>query len=133
MPFVYSYASKLDGKAKVGSKQCVALIQHYSPTVGQTSQWKEGEPVLGNLTIEPGTAIATFVKGKYASLSTGNHAAFFLEHAVDGFYVVDQWSNDDTKPRISKRLIRTKGRKQLDDGRWPESSNNAYAYAIIER
>jgi hypothetical protein len=40
---------------------------------------------------------------------------------------------DKDKPRISRRLIRTKGRKQLANGRWPESSNNAYAYSIIER
>lgn len=133
MPFVYVYASKLDGKVKVGTKQCVALIQHYTPEIGQTSQWKEGDAVLGNREIMPGTAIGTFVNGRYPSHRSGNHAAYFLEQAADGFYVVDQWANDKDKPRVSKRLIRTKGRKQLEDGRWPEASNNAYAYSIIER
>lgn len=133
MPYVYSKILELQNTNKVGTKECVALIRKFTCAVGPTNVWKEGESVLGNRDIKPGTAIATFVKGVYPSLSHGNHAAYFIEQAVDGFWVIDQWRDDVKKPLISKRLIRSKSKKQLANGRWPGGGDNAYAYSIIER
>lgn len=130
--FVYSDVLELEKTSKVGTKQCVALIQHFT-AAGHHSAWKKGDSVLGNKTILPGTAIATFVNGSYPHASTGNHAAFFLRHDVDGFWVMDQWASDNQKPRVSSRLIRKKSKTQNPNGSWPEGGNNAYAYSIIER
>lgn len=133
MSFIYLQVLTLEHTPKVGSKQCVALIQRYSPGVGHTSLWQEGETVFGNQTITRGTAIATFVNGSYPSAPHGNHAAYFLHHTVDGFYVMDQWSNDNQKPFVSSRFIRVKAKSRQSNGWWPEGGNNAYAYSVIER
>lgn len=132
MNFVYSNISQLEGADKVGTKQCVALVQKFLPAVGQTSCWVQGDTVYGNKDIVPGTAIATFVNGRYPNARRGNHAALFLSHGENGFWVMDQWADDLKKPQISSRFIRTKG-KQFPSGAWPEGGNNAYAYSIIER
>ena len=55
MPYVYSDVENLDGTDKVGSKQCVALIQHYA-RAPNTGAWKEGSAVFGSGTIAKGTA-----------------------------------------------------------------------------
>lgn len=133
MAIVYSKVLELQNTKKVGTKECVALVQHFAPAVGPSSGWKEGEAVFGNKDIAAGTAIATFVNGRYPSLKHGNHAAFFLSQAVDGFWVMDQWRDDAKKPLISKRLIRTKGKTPLANGTWPQGGDNAYAYSIIEK
>ncbi len=133
MPFIYSHVQALEQTAKVGTKQCVALIQHDAPGGGNTGRWSEGEDVLENEDIVPGTAIATFVNGRYPNHQTGNHAAFFVKHAVHGFWVMDQWANDQQKPLVCQRLIRTKGKTRRVNGTWPEGGNNAYAYSSIER
>jgi len=77
MAYIYSQASKLKGQPVVGSHQCVALVQHYAgaPT---TAHWRQGEAVFGNAVLRPGTAIATFVKGRYPNRSHGNHAALYV-------------------------------------------------------
>jgi hypothetical protein len=126
-------SAQLAKHKKVGIKECVALVQQFGLGAGPSTAWKEGDAVLGNKDIASGTAIATFVKGRYPSLRHGNHAAFFIAQAVDGFWVMDQWRDDGKKPLVSKRLIRTEGKKQLANGTWPGGGDNAYAYSIIER
>ena len=39
MSYVYSNVDDLDGTAKVGSHQCVALVQHYA-NLPHTGNWK---------------------------------------------------------------------------------------------
>lgn len=136
MPFIYPSAAELEGKGKVGSTQCVALIQIYANAPNHRA-WKPGAAVIGNKKILPGTAIATFVNGRYPSMPTGNHAALFLRHGVNGFWVMDQWKSagppgEDKKPTISSRFIRSQRRKQNQNGSWFRASDNADAYSIIE-
>jgi hypothetical protein len=134
MSFVYAKVESLKGKAKVGSHQCVALVQWYAAGIPHTSKWKAGELVLGNSKILEGTAIATFVKGRYLSLPHGNHAAFFLRQGTDGFWVMDQWMDRPggvVRP-ISERFIRSRREKQNEDGTWPQASDNADAFSVIE-
>lgn len=133
MIFVYRNVLKLERSGKVGSKQCVALLQHYVPDIGNHRQWKEGEVVMGNRDIEPGTAIATFINGEYPSLPHGNHVAFFVKQAAGGFFVMDQWANDTVKPFVTSRFIHTGSKKKFRNGWWPGGGANAYAYSIIER
>lgn len=59
MPIVYAPVLGLQNTRKVGTKECVALVQQFARGVGPSSVWKQGEPVLGNRDIVPGTAIAT--------------------------------------------------------------------------
>jgi hypothetical protein len=129
MSYVYSNVDDLDGTAKVGSRQCVALVQHYAK-LPVTANWKEGDAVLGNAKVVKGTAIATFVDGKYKSLPTGNHAGFFISQDLKGMWIMDQWSSDVSKPKVSKRYISRKGKDAK--GKFFDASNNADAYSVIE-
>ena len=129
MSYVYAKVEDLDQTDKVGSRQCVALLQHYAG-LPQTAQWTEGRTVVGDATIAAGTAIATFVGGRYRSLATGNHAAFLVSQDATGIWVMDQWASDKTKPKVSKRHLLKKGRHK--DGTFVDPSNNADAYSVIE-
>ncbi len=46
----YANAAELKGKPVVGSRHCVALVQHYAGAP-VTANWREGEAVVGNATI----------------------------------------------------------------------------------
>src|SRR4051794_36437831 len=104
MPYIYRDARKLEKEDKVGDKECVALVRHYTQ-LGWTGSWRQGEPVVGNKKIIEGTAIATFVNGKWPGLATGNHSGFYLGQVSNGIYIMDQWPNMTTKPKISKRFL----------------------------
>jgi hypothetical protein len=130
MAYVYAKADELEAKAKVGTKQCVALVQCFT-AVPHTSLWRAGETVAGNKAIAKGTVIATFANGRYLSLRQGNHAAFFLRACGDGIWVMDQWADDIRKKAISERLIRARGANK--DGSYPNPVNNADAYSVVER
>lgn len=129
MPYVYPDVDGLQNKPKVGSKQCVALVQHYAK-LPSTPFWKEGKSVMDGGSIVKGTAIANFVNGKYQSLSHGNHAAFLISRDANGIWVMDQWSDDKKKPLISKRYISRRGK--ASDGTFYNPSDNADAYSVIE-
>jgi hypothetical protein len=81
MPYVYSEVDELDQDPPplpaVGDGSCVALIKHYVPGLKgvPTSAWRAGDNVLDlGAQVKRGTAIATFVKGRYPSQPHGNHA-----------------------------------------------------------
>jgi hypothetical protein len=128
MPYVYPQARALNGKPKVGDSECVALIRLYTKAP-PALRWREGEKVLGNKSLQPGTAIATFVNGRWPGRSKGNHAAFYLGQVSDGIYVIDQW-NDAKKETISKRFIQNKGRNP--NGSYRQPSDNAEAFSVIK-
>ncbi len=126
MPYIYAEAESLVKLPSVGSKQCVALIKQYT-MAPQTSLWEEGKAVKGELTLQKGTAIATFVKGKYPNGGTGNHAAFYIGQDTIGIWVVDQWSGSGT---IRKRCLTFKGKDK--NGNFIDPSNNGDAFSVIE-
>ncbi len=129
MGYVYAKVKELEGTPKVGSKQCVALVQHYAKAPA-TGLWREGESVITGRGIPLGAGIATFVDGKYSSHGTGNHAALYLSHDAGGIWIMDQWVSDERKPTVSKRYVRRKGKRS--DGTYPDPSNNADAYSVIQ-
>lgn len=88
--------------------------------------------MLGNPNIQKGTAIATFVNGKYPTGSQDKHAAFYLKQDANYVYVMYQWAHDKRKPTVSARPLRKKGGMQRD-GTYPDASNNAEAFYIIEK
>ncbi|MCK9193886.1 MAG: BPSL0067 family protein [Nevskia sp.] len=126
MPYVYSEAENLAQKPTVGTKQCVALIKQYT-NAPPTAMWKEGKSVKGNLHLAKGTAIATFVSGKYPNHGTGNHAAFYISQDAIGVWVIDQWSTSKT---IQSRRLTFKGKGK--EGDFVNPSNNGDAFSVIE-
>jgi hypothetical protein len=136
MRYIYAKAGTLERQSKIGDGDCVALVQYYAH-LPHHLQWKEGPKVLDLKDIKPGTAIATFVHGRYQSKDTGNHAAFFLRHGAPGtgFWVMDQWKTrpgHGQKKYISSRFIDARHKKQRADGSWPDASDNADAFSVIE-
>ena len=112
----------------VGNHQCVALVRHYAGAPA-TLAWKQGEAVLGNRLLRKGTAIATFINGKYANHRQGNHAALYLGQTLDGIIVMDQWSGKRLGI-VTSRTLRSKG--QYKNGLHIDPSNNADAFFVIE-
>jgi hypothetical protein len=131
MAYVYADVENLEGTPLVGDGQCVALVQKYAKAP-QTPLWEEGDAVKGNLLIAKGTAIATFVDGKYESHRHGNHAALYVSQDAGGIYVIDQMQKymGKTLETVIKRRIRSKGKTQ--DGKYVDPSNNADAFSVIE-
>lgn len=128
MPYIYADARKLEGQPKVGDKECVALIRHYT-NAPAAATWRAGEKVFGNKNLAPGTAIATFVNGRWPGLPRGNHSAFYLSQVPNGIYVIDQWPAKE-KQFISKRFIYAK--KVYADGTYETPSDNAAAFSVIK-
>ena len=138
MPFIFKEVGTLDidpPLPMVGDGGCVDLIKHYVPGLKgvPTSAWRAGGNVLElGVKVARGTAIATFVNGRYPRLDHGNHAAIVLKVMQGGIYVVDQWKE---KGIISARLIRIPPPRQQynADGTFRHPSDNALAFSVIER
>lgn len=148
MPYVYPGASFLEQKPKVDGGECARLIQHYIAHIGQTAFWRPGENVIDVLasgrSIQQGTAIATFINGRYPTVGH-RHAAFFLRPTTScthdaktnrckilSIHVMDQWNSNPGAPhpkdKISARDVRIYGKTAA----WPPS-DNASVFYIIER
>jgi hypothetical protein len=128
MPYIYPNVDDLEGTDKVGGGACARLVQVYAKAP-EAASWKEGEVVKGSKTIVKGTAIATFVNGVYPNKSTGNHAALYISQDANGIKVMDQWKGD-SKPKVSSRVLRFKGKKT--DGTYVDPSNNGDAFSVIK-
>lgn len=131
MPHVFQWIYAIEKQPVVRNGTCVELIKAHAPGLQglPTTRWREGKKVLGSTGIVAGTAIATFVNGRYPRHDTGNHAAFFLTYDDDGIWVVDRWSHPD-RVTIEKRFI--PNRKPRKDGTFASPSNSAGAFSVIE-
>jgi hypothetical protein len=129
MPHVYKDARKLENKDKIGDMECVYLVKYFTG-LGWTGSWRGTEPVVGNKTIVEGTAIANLVNGKWPGLKTGNHSGFYLGQVSNGIYIIDQWPNMKTKPKISKRFLYRLGMDK--NGKFINPTENADAYFVID-
>lgn len=118
----YVDVGTITGKVSTGS--CASLVQHYT-RVGPAKLWRQGESVRGNATIKRGTAIATFVNGRYPNEKHDNHAALYVSQDSKGIRVVDQWDGREA----GERVLTFQGEK---DGSWIDPSNNGDAMSIIE-
>jgi hypothetical protein len=128
MAYIYTKAAELKGKPVVGTRQCVALVQEFAGAP-VTSRWRQGEAVVGNAQLRAGTAIATFVNGRYPNRKHGNHAALYVRQGVGCIYIVDQWKAEN-KTRISLRMIQSQGTDK--NGKFIHPSDNADAFFVIE-
>lgn len=130
MPHVYGAVDGLQGRSLVGEGDCVELVKAFAQGLSgkPTSMWRQGAKVTEAADLKRGTAIATFVDGKYPNNHTGQHAAFFLKSAGAGIWVMDQWKNDEKKPKVSRRFIGPGG----PGAEYSRRSNNANAFYVIE-
>jgi hypothetical protein len=125
-PFIYTKVESLKGTKKAFSGQCAELVQWYT-YAGKANLWREGIKVKGNgHKIAKGTAIATFVNGKYPNKKSGNHAALYISQNASGIRVMDQWTS---KPTVSSRVLSYKGKHP--NGTYIDPSNNADAFSVI--
>ncbi len=101
----------------IGDGGCVALVKHCTGAP-ETAKWKQGASVRGNLSIPTGTAIATFIDGKYPNQRHGNHAAIYISQNAEGIQVYDQWAEIRYKLGVHIRTIRwvSSGEDPSDDG-----------------
>ncbi len=101
MPGPYIAKNYTAQKAVVDNGQCVRLVQVLAGAPN-TSLWREGTKIsqyVNALVLQPsamvadGTAIATFINGRYPNLPSGNHAALFVRliPGGKGIVVFDQW------------------------------------------
>ena len=128
MAYEYAKVDDLEKHELVGSHQCVALVQLYAGAP-RTLSWRQGQTVVGNALLRKGTAIATFVDGRYQNLSHGNHAALYLKQGINGIYVMDQWKNKKDR-QISSRFIPSLGKDKK--GNFVSPSDNADAFFVID-
>lgn len=112
-------------KDENGRAECVQLLKSLM-AAPRTLLWKEGRKLKASWDrIQPGTAIATFRKGRYPQKGRGpgnKHAAIFLRASHAGIYVFDQFAG---KTDAEERFI------PWHHPRDPRPSNNAAAYSTV--
>lgn len=114
-------------------QECVTLVTTLRRDIGSTVTWKEG-PKLTPENIDQipsGTAIATFINGKYPQDRRPKHAAFFVrveeKNGVKGAVIYDQVKRDSSgnpKP-AGERFIPFGGKSGFQ--------NNLDSYSVIRR
>lgn len=146
MPRTYLNALALEGEPKVAGGECARLLQHFIPGIGLTSSWRPGENVVDVLasgrSIPIGTAIATFVNGRYPTHGR-RHAALYLgpnmscksspktgKCSLMSIRMMDQWNADPgsrfQKDKIAARTVRIYGKNSA----YPLSDNASMFYII---
>lgn len=98
-------------------QECVSFTKAVSGTPC-TACWREGLPVVGN-SIPPGTAIATFVNGRYPQANVAENSGIYLYPGPNGIIMIDQWPDNLARAR------------EVRTGGGPGRSNDANAYSII--
>ncbi len=130
MSFICKDVDSLQDQPKLGDGGCVDLIKKCIPALANvhTSLWRPGARVVDVKNLPRGTAVATFVDGRYPGLKTGNHAALYLATSGAGFYAMDQWAK---KEKISRRRI-DPGRTMRNGTLYGSPSDSAQAFYVIE-
>jgi hypothetical protein len=150
-PYVYLNPRSLVGKPYVADiagnhrGECVSLLKHYINELKnkRTTTWIEGPNVIETLekggTILEGTAIATFVNGRFPlptpkEPDAHGHAAFFAGYVrnKDGeifISIVDQYLGKWPSGAIQERPLKNSGKDP--DGNWSDRSNNGRAFSVI--
>lgn len=108
-----------------GRVHCVQLLKALMGAP-LTDHWQEGRKLKTSWSeVKPGTAIATFKKGRYPQRSKGHgnkHAAIFLRATDTGIYVFDQFAGARV---ATERFI------PWHNPRDRKPSNNAVSYSTV--
>lgn len=126
MEHVFEGAPALQRHKIVADGSCVKLIQAYTE-VGFTRRWRSGAAVLNNKMLRPGTAIATFEQGRWPLRGDRKHAAFFLRHGSDGFWVIDQYAG---RKWVESRYIKVASEADRAKSTY-SPSNDAAKFSVI--
>ena len=119
-----SYAGKAYVSPLTARTECVAFVQAVIPGIPSTIGWKAGKALTqGERLIAAGTAIATFVDGKYPGPGKDKHAAIYLGQDSLGIQVLDQWASQGKVLKRTIRWVVAAGAK---------IQNDATKYAVIE-
>ena len=112
-------------KNEQGRSECVQLLKALMDAP-RTMFWREGRKLKASWDhVKPGTAIATFKKGRYPQNGRGRggkHAAIFLRASQAGIYVFDQFAGQH---HAAERFIPWKHPRDRSP------SNNASAYSTV--
>ncbi|MVM37678.1 BPSL0067 family protein [Spirosoma sp. HMF3257] len=108
----------------VGSGECVDLVRQTCGMPGNlsTDVWRAGIQVKGSTGIRPGTAIASFVYGRYP---THGHAAIYLGQDAGGIKVKQQYKHGLHPFVVHEAYIKFGGR-----GTWLPGDDANYYYVI---
>ena len=123
-----TYIHREDFKNAKGNAECVEFIRQ-TLNAPHTSLWREGLKIrrlaVGEYDpVAHGTAIATFVAGRYPQEGdTGKHAAIYLGQDGIGLQVVDQWRN--RAGGVDRHTIRWEPMRL-------GLSNDGHAFSVIE-
>ncbi|MDR1423047.1 MAG: BPSL0067 family protein [Azoarcus sp.] len=144
-PYIYSNPrSLIDPQKRVGDVagnyvgECVSLLKYYIHDLQnrKTTLWMEGRNVIEAIergeSIAEGTAIATFINGRF--ISGHGHAALFSRYTRDEngeivIYVIEQYLGGRPSTGIQERLLPNSGKNP--DGTWHDRSNNGRAFSVI--
>ena len=97
--------------APENEKECVSLVRALNPGLPKTIAWRGGEQISEDNppNLIPGTAIATFINGRYPQSGNYRHAATFLrygrENGVPGIFVVDQYHGQHGDGQAAVRFL----------------------------
>lgn len=125
MPFIADMKKANDlqrEKKLIGNGQCVSLV-HAVAVIPPASLWHQGDLVMKNKDIVPGTVIATFDDdGRYGNHTDHtSHAAIYLGQTREGILVLDQWKGKTHKldhipqPRLI-RFVHASPAEKVDQG-----------------
>jgi hypothetical protein len=119
-----AYAGKAYTVPGATGTQCVSFLKAAIPALSgkTTKMWIKGDDVKQGISLDEGTAIATFVNGAYPQNATG-HAAVYLSQNDAGIQVLDQWA---TQGKVLERTIRWVPLKPGD------IVNDANAFSVVE-
>jgi hypothetical protein len=101
----------------VGTGHCVPFVQEASGAPN-TSLWKRGKKVKGELTLAKGTAIATFsAEGKYTNSRDGtSHGAIYVSQDAVAINVWDQYLGQPVHQRAIRFQGGAAGVRPVNDG-----------------
>ena len=130
MPHVLQRPESYSSRSFPNSQGNTEYVEFIKQTLGApvTSVWREGAKIVKlaphALDVTPkGTAIATFVAGKYPQHgNTGMHAAIYLGQNAQGIQVLDQWRSQG---KVLPRTIPWQPHR-------PGLSNDGSAFSVIE-
>lgn len=129
MPHVLATPDSYVGRAFLNSKGNAECVEFIRQTLGAppTASWTAGTRITKVAAgqadpVAKGTAIATFVNGRYAT-EGGRHAAIYMGQNEHGIIVLDQWR---AQGKVKQRVIRW----NVPAG--TSRSNDGSAYSVIE-
>ncbi len=129
-PYVDPDPRRWLGHPSVGSGECVPLVER-ATGAPLDAHWRQGARVQGNMSIAPGTAIATFDNdGRYGNHTNHtSHAAIYLGQDSRGITVIDQY-NVHRSGRLTSHKPPSERTLRFGRNQGPISDRGEYFYVV---